>query len=69
MGIVKDEYEQQDKTDEMQRYELAIGGFIELRNKARREKNFTLSDEIRGILGSVEIVLEDKPDKTTWRLG
>ena len=69
LGIVKDEYEQQDKTDEMQRYELAIGGFIELRNKARREKNFTLSDEIRGILGSVEIVLEDKPDKTTWRLG
>jgi cysteinyl-tRNA synthetase len=69
LGIVKDEYEQQDKTDEMQRYELAIGGFIELRNKARREKNFALSDEIRDILGSVGIVLEDKPDKTTWRLG
>jgi cysteinyl-tRNA synthetase len=69
LGIVKDKYQEQDKTDDMQRYELAIGGFIELRNKARREKNFALSDEIRGILGSVGIVLEDKPDKTTWRLG
>jgi cysteinyl-tRNA synthetase len=69
LGIVKGEYEQQNRTNETQRYELAIGGFIELRNKARREKNFALSDEIRNILGSVGIVLEDKPDRTTWRLG
>jgi cysteinyl-tRNA synthetase len=69
LGIIRDEYDQQNITDDIQRYELAITGFIELRNKARREKNFQLADEIRGKLGSVGIVLEDKPDATTWRLG
>ena len=69
LGIVKDEYSQGAETDEVQRYELAITGLVELRNDARREKNFSLADEIRNILGSVGIVLEDKPDKTTWRLG
>ena len=42
---------------------------IELRNEARREKNFPLADKIRGILGSVGIVIEDRPDGTEWRLG
>jgi cysteinyl-tRNA synthetase len=69
LGIVKDEYGQQNEEDDMQRYELATEGFVELRNKARRDGNFALADEIRGILGSVGIVLEDKPDGTTWRLG
>jgi cysteinyl-tRNA synthetase len=69
LGIIRDEYDQQNITDDIQRYELAITGFIELRNKARREKNFQLADELRAILGSVGIVLEDKPDATTWRLG
>jgi cysteinyl-tRNA synthetase len=69
LGIVKDEYEKLTEASDMQRYELAINGMVELRNKARREKNFALSDEIRSILGSVGIVLEDKPDGTTWRLG
>jgi cysteinyl-tRNA synthetase len=69
LGIVEDEYEGQAEKADIQRYELAINGLVELRNEARREKNFALSDEIRGILGSVGIVLEDKPDGTTWRLG
>lgn len=69
LGIVKDKYEQENVTSDTQRYELAIGGFVELRDKARREKNFALADEIRGILGSVGIVLEDKPNGTTWRMG
>lgn len=69
LGIVKDEYEQERSIEDIQRYELAIGGFIELRNKARRENNFALADEIRGILGSVGIVLEDNRDVTKWRLG
>ncbi len=67
LGIVKEKYTQQGTSDDMQRCELAIEGFIELRNEARREKNFPLSDKIRGILGSVGIVLEDKPDGTEWR--
>jgi cysteinyl-tRNA synthetase len=69
LGIVKDNYSQSDKTNDVQRYELAIDGLVELRNEARREKNFSLADEVRDILGSVGIVLEDKPDGTTWRLG
>ncbi len=68
LGIVEEKYAQQGVSDDMQRYELAIEGFIELRDKARRDKNFPLSDEIRGILGSVGIVLEDKSCGTTWRL-
>jgi len=69
LGIVQQEYEEQTTASDIQRYELAIGGMIELRNKARREKNFPLADEIRGILGSVGIVIEDRPDGTEWRLG
>jgi cysteinyl-tRNA synthetase len=69
LGIVKDDYGQQNTTDAIQRYELAIGGFIELRNDARIQKDFALADRIREILGSVGIILEDKPDRTTWRLG
>ena len=69
LGIVKDEYEQESESQNTKRYELAIGGFVELRNKARRNKDYALSDEIRDILGSVGIVLEDKPTGTTWRLG
>jgi cysteinyl-tRNA synthetase len=69
LGIVKDEYERQNMADAIKRYELAIGGFIELRNDARIQKDFALADRIREILGSVGIVLEDKPDRTTWRLG
>jgi cysteinyl-tRNA synthetase len=68
LGIVQHEYEQT-TTDDVQRNELVIGGMIELRNKARGEKNFPLADEIRGILGSVGIVIEDRPDGTEWRLG
>jgi cysteinyl-tRNA synthetase len=69
LGVVKDKYSQSIETDEVKRYELAIDGLIELRNKARREKNFSLADEVRDILGSAGIVLEDRPDGTTWKLG
>ncbi len=68
LGIVKEKYQQQGETNEIQRYELAIGGFIELRNKARRNKDFKLADEIREILGSVGIVLKDTQEKTSWEL-
>ncbi|MBN2314533.1 MAG: cysteine--tRNA ligase [Sedimentisphaerales bacterium] len=69
LGVVKDEYAQSIETDEVKRYELAIDGLVELRNKARGEKNFSLADQVRDILGSAGIVLEDRPDGTTWKLG
>jgi cysteinyl-tRNA synthetase len=69
LGIIKDEYDQQVESDDIKRYELAIDGIIEWRNEARRNKNFVIADKLRGILGSVGIILEDKPDHTSWRLG
>ncbi len=40
-------------------------GKIQLRRKARKEKNFQLSDQIRNSLASEGIVLKDLPDGTT----
>jgi cysteinyl-tRNA synthetase len=69
LGIVKDEYEQRNVTEAIERYELAIGGFVEWRNKARKKENFALADEIRAKLGSAGIILEDGLAGTSWRLG
>jgi len=65
LGIVKDEYPQGGGDDEM--IEKLVEGFIEQRNKARSEKDFATSDAIRDRLEKAGIVLEDKPDQTTWR--
>jgi len=40
---------------------------ISERNKARAEKNFTLSDQIRAELNLAGILLEDSEEGTTWR--
>jgi len=45
-----------------------IAALISLREKARLEKNWMLSDELRNRLHELGIELEDKPDGTTvWR--
>ena len=41
---------------------------VGLRTQARKEKNFKLSDEIRNRLGTLGVVLEDRPDGTGWRI-
>ncbi len=41
---------------------------LELRRKARAEKNWALSDEIRDRLGEMGIKIKDGKDKTTWSL-
>jgi cysteinyl-tRNA synthetase len=41
--------------------------FIELRNEARRTKNFALSDRIRDGLKKAGFVLEDRGQQTDWR--
>jgi cysteinyl-tRNA synthetase len=70
LGVVRKEYEQENRTDYIKRYELAIEGIVnDVRKEARIEKNFVLADRVRDILGSVGIVLEDKPDGTAnWRM-
>jgi cysteinyl-tRNA synthetase len=45
-----------------------INNMILERNKARKEKNFKLADEIRDDLKSMGVSIEDKEDGTKWRL-
>ncbi len=51
-----------------------VGGLmqllIDLRNEARKAKNFALGDQIRTRLRELNVTLEDRPGgKTDWRLG
>ncbi len=48
--------------------EEIINTIILLRNKARQEKNWKFADEIRGTLKELNIIIEDAPDKTTFKL-
>ena len=41
---------------------------IQIRNKARAEKNWALSDLIRDELAKLGIALEDTPNGTTWKI-
>jgi cysteinyl-tRNA synthetase len=68
LGVVRSEYEPQADTDLTKRYELVVEGMLELRNKARMNRDFARADEIRDILGSVGIALKDTPSGTEWKL-
>ena len=39
---------------------------IEYRNRARQEKNWTIADKVRNLLDSINIVLKDTKEATTW---
>lgn len=67
LGIVKHDYEKETTTEAMQRLERALEVAIELRNEARREKNYQRADKIRESLGFCGIALEDTPEGTKWR--
>ena len=47
--------------------ESQIQSLIDKRNKARAEKDFTLSDKIRDDLLEMGIALEDRNNETVWR--
>ena len=41
---------------------------IDIRNKARSDKDFKLADKIRNELLDKGILIEDKDGKTTWKI-
>jgi cysteinyl-tRNA synthetase len=41
---------------------------LELRTRLRKDKNFTLADEVRNRLTALGVILEDRPDGTKWRI-
>lgn len=47
---------------------LLIELLIEVRQKLRENRQWELSDAIRGRMGELGIALEDRPEGTTWRL-
>jgi cysteinyl-tRNA synthetase len=68
LGIVKDNYPQQ-KTADTEMLNKIISFSIRKRKKAREEGKFADADELREILESIGIILEDKHGGvTTWRM-
>lgn len=64
LGIWPEDHQNQqhDKTEDL------IQLLIDVRNKARREKNFNLADIIRDRLGELNIELMDRPGKTEYNI-
>ncbi len=67
LGIVKEEYQQIGAADE-ELMDKLVNVLIEQRNESRKNKDFAKADELRTKLDEMGIVLEDKPDMTTWRM-
>ena len=42
---------------------------LELRQELRKQKNYTLSDRIRDELASLDVVIEDSPEGSSWHWG
>jgi cysteinyl-tRNA synthetase len=67
LGIVKDQYQQQDQVDEAM-LDKMVGVIIEQRNAARQKKDFAAADALRDKLEEIGIVLEDTTNGTAWRM-
>ena len=67
LGIVKEEYPQTSPADD-ELMDKLVNVLIEQRNEARKNKDFDKADELRTELDEMGILLEDKPDMTTWRM-
>jgi cysteinyl-tRNA synthetase len=66
LGIVKEEYPIAAEADD-ELIDKLIGSLIDHRSDARKRRDFIAADAIRDKLDEWGIVLEDKPDGTTWR--
>jgi cysteinyl-tRNA synthetase len=67
LGVVKDDYVMNGTTNGAVTDKL-VSVLIEQRNEARENKDFVKADKLRDKLDEIGIVLEDKPDGTTWRM-
>ena len=67
LGIIKDKYEQQGEGNE-EMLDKLIGLIIEQRKAAKGKKDYKTADALRKKLEEAGIVLEDKPDGTSWRI-
>jgi cysteinyl-tRNA synthetase len=67
LGIIKEDY-QQDATADEGLTDKLVNILIEQRKEARKNKDFAKADQLRAKLNDIGIVLEDKPDMTTWRM-
>ena len=66
LGVLQQDPEEYLKTG-VQLSEDKIDGLISERELARKNKDFKKSDQIRDELVSMNIVLEDSIDGTSWR--
>ena len=57
------------KLEVEQTLDAIVEKLIEERNRARKERNFTRSDEIRDELKAMNIILEDTAQGTRWKRG
>ena len=67
LGVVKDEYAQTGGAGDAVMDKL-VNVLIEQRNQARKDRDFARADGLRDNLDEMGIVLEDTPEKTTWRM-
>jgi len=56
------------RNGDSQREAALIELLIDMRARARAERNYAESDRIRDQLAAVGITLEDRPDGTVWRV-
>jgi cysteinyl-tRNA synthetase len=67
LGILEGQTEQKAGGDEMVGKLIEL--LIEVRQTARQQKNFALSDTVRNKLKEMGVILEDGPSGTRWKLG
>ena len=66
LGVVKEQYIQETGNEHI--IENLVKILINQRERARKDKNYKLADELRKKLESIGIELKDAPDRTDWRI-
>ena len=62
LGLVPDE----SSTQTGEAFGKLVDSLLDVRNEAKKKKDFTLADAIRNVLSRF-VTLQDSPDKTNWK--